>query len=85
MICVWAFEQTGHNKDRFTEQDVYIPWKVPQRYKNPAADKELLRFYHLFKEGELEDMLDSLGGVEIISHGFDSQNWFAVVRKEENE
>lgn len=81
LVYVWAFEQTGRFEGKFEDQDALVPWKLPQRFANEnSGSSEYHRYYHLFKEGELEQLVNGFGG-EIIEHGYDSQNWFAVVSK----
>lgn len=38
------------------------------------------RFYHLYREGELEEDCTSAGGT-VVSQGYEKDNWYVVVRK----
>ena len=77
------------------EQDVLVPWSLsefPDKSKlNPKRIKiedkkdenlssSLKRYYHLFKKGELDDLVVEAGG-EIIESGYDRDNWFIKFRK----
>jgi len=52
LILVWAFEQEKSSRFNFTKQDNYIDWK--------DKDKNIIgkRFYHVFKQNELEELID---------------------------
>ncbi len=45
--------------------------------RQQAEGKTFQRYYHLYKEGELEDDVRAVGG-QVISHGYDRDNWWAV-------
>lgn len=76
LIFVWALEQgnsrRGWNKD--SEQDQMVPWV------NKSDGKTYERFYHLYREGELEEDVFKAGG-EVVRHGYDRDNWWCVVRR----
>ena len=39
------------------------------------------RYYHLFKEGELEGLVDQIPGVKIVDRYYDHQNWVVVMER----
>lgn len=86
LIYVWAFEQTGRNQGKYQEQDAYIPWTLSSRFRGKHTtedDTVLLRYYHLFRQGELERLIDECTtGVLVEQSGFDHQNWFVILRKD---
>ncbi|PRP79913.1 prolyl endopeptidase-like [Planoprotostelium fungivorum] len=49
MVSAWALEQGSESKRRFENQDVMVPWK--------KGEEEVQRFCHVFREGELEEMI----------------------------
>lgn len=82
--------------DRGMEQDVMVPWvlnkkkqvnsgeagesEVAEKSTGPKKDDIKLRYYHLYKSGELEEDVESAGG-RVIEHGYEKDNWWAVVGK----
>lgn len=46
-----------------------------------TQDKTFLRYYHLYKKGELERDIAEAGG-EVVEAGYEKDNWWAIaVRK----
>jgi tRNA (uracil-5-)-methyltransferase TRM9 len=43
----------------------------------PAEDKTFLRYYHLYKKGELENNIEEAGG-EVVESGYEKDNWWAI-------
>lgn len=39
------------------------------------------RYYHVFKEGELEELVKKSGLFDIEDHYFDHANWVVILRK----
>lgn len=70
LVYVWAVEQA---KDR-GGSDVMIDWEVHQNFD---AEKPVLqRYYHLFRKGELEELVGSALHPEAITRSFfDKENW----------
>lgn len=75
MIYVWALEQRNARKDFNLErkQDVFVPWV------DIRTQKTYERYYHLYKEGELESDVIAAGGA-VIESGYERDNWWAVIR-----
>jgi tRNA (uracil-5-)-methyltransferase TRM9 len=44
-------------------------------------DKTFLRYYHLYRKGELEQIIGEAGG-EVVEAGYDKDNWWAIVTRE---
>lgn len=72
---------------RFDSQDVFVPWHMRRRKPGAPSDRILgepqethRRFYHVYREGELEGEVKDAGGFVERSY-YDHQNWCAVVRK----
>lgn len=73
---------------RFCAQDMLVPWHLRKRKDGADNDRVLgdwhrvyRRFYHVYRQGELEDELRDVGGIEILKSYFDHQNWCVIVRK----
>lgn len=74
------------------EQDVLVPWnmsefkeeKEPKRSKLTSeaseASEEFQRYYHLFKRGELDDLVVEAGG-KIIKSDYDRDNYYIIFEK----
>ncbi|KAF2633395.1 S-adenosyl-L-methionine-dependent methyltransferase [Macroventuria anomochaeta] len=43
----------------------------------PEGDKTFLRYYHLYRKGELEGDIEQAGGV-IVESGYEKDNWWAI-------
>lgn len=86
-------EQSATSKRSFTKQDNFVSWKVkaknkddkddPNRVKIAAAERDdngdmvYQRFYHVFREGELESVVKESGG-NVLEAGYDLDNWWVV-------
>ncbi|KAJ4362126.1 tRNA methyltransferase, has a role in tRNA modification [Ascochyta clinopodiicola] len=45
----------------------------------PEGDKTYLRYYHLYRKGELEEDIEQAGGV-VVESGYEKDNWWAIAR-----
>jgi tRNA (uracil-5-)-methyltransferase TRM9 len=82
LLFVWAFEPERNQsvyrhelRILADEQDVLVPWTQP----DGSMD---WRYYHLFREGELDLLVSQLGTCNIIESGFDRDNYFVVFEKQ---
>jgi tRNA (uracil-5-)-methyltransferase TRM9 len=48
-----------------------------QEAEKASGDKTFLRYYHLYKKGELEDDIKEAGGV-VLESGYEKDNWWAI-------
>jgi SAM-dependent methyltransferase len=72
MIQVWAFER-DYNKE-YENQDAMIPWKSKQ--------KTYYRYYYLFKENELETLINkSAYKTNIIKSYKERDNYIVIISK----
>lgn len=84
---------TGARK--FDKQDCFVPWHLPEQYLGEAEQEalpckgvrheskrtvELQRYCHLFRKGELEQLLEAVPGVRVERSYYDQSNWCAVFR-----
>ena len=68
-VTVWALEQKRFEGTH--EQDVYVDWCL-----NGRKDRVFKRYYHLFKEGEIDELARQCApNVQIFRSFFDSDNW----------
>jgi tRNA (uracil-5-)-methyltransferase TRM9 len=45
----------------------------------PEGDKTFMRYYHLYRKGELEGDIEQAGGV-VLESGYEKDNWWAISR-----
>ncbi|KAL9614115.1 MAG: hypothetical protein Q9167_001400 [Letrouitia subvulpina] len=81
LIYVWALEQKSSRRgwDEGDEQDVMVPW-VMKHTKGKNNDGEAgvyNRYYHLYRQGELEHDILQAGGC-VIDSGYEKDNWWAI-------
>lgn len=79
LFFVWALEQKNSRRgwDEGDSQDQLVPWVLREDKKE---GKTFHRYYHLFKQGELEELIREAGG-EIVRNGYDRDNWWAVASR----
>lgn len=73
---------------RFEAQDVFVPWQMRRRKAGATCDKILgdpeethKRFYHVYRQGELEQELGKVARARVVRSYYDHQNWCAEVEK----
>ena len=72
------------NRTEFVAQDMFVPWKIkPKEFQKNESSKAPVfhRFYHLFKAGELEKILDELQNCSVVESYYDQGNWCIIVEK----
>ena len=72
---VWAFEQGPLSKMNLTQQDNLIPFKDKITRENLGD-----RFYHFFKENELQNIVNQYN-VKIIDSFWEKGNWGIIIQK----
>ena len=82
LIYVWAKEQKKFQQ-RDT-QDVMVPWKLNHVYSSKYKEDTCYeRYYHLFKNGELESLISkTTNKINIIERGYQKDNYYVVLKKE---
>lgn len=87
LVYVWAKEQDKHRGEGC---DVMIPWEMHRAFD--SSSKTYQRYYHLFKQGELEELCREIdaegvaagpGGIRcsVERSYFDKENWCAVLSR----
>ncbi|KAI9685590.1 MAG: tRNA methyltransferase, has a role in tRNA modification [Bathelium mastoideum] len=92
LLYVWALEQKSSRRgwDQNDEQDVMVPW-VTKNARGKTRDDAAVpdgaetqttyyRYYHLYREGELERDVSKAGGV-VLEAGYEKDNWWAIVAR----
>ncbi|CAG2219912.1 ALKBH8 [Mytilus edulis] len=60
------------NRTYFQQQDVLVPWERKDQDNNTTS---FHRYYHVFKEGELEEMCGRISGCHVLEKYYDQGNW----------
>ncbi|KAJ1805306.1 tRNA methyltransferase, has a role in tRNA modification [Coemansia sp. RSA 2599] len=74
LVFAWAMEQNGRRKFEQGVQDVLVPWVVPGSRQKDGSERVCQHYYHLFKEGKLPALFQSVGGCAIEQVGYDRDN-----------
>ena len=79
------------NRTEFAQQDVLVPWKtksnvsksLQKRFGENAnhTDSTYYRFYHVFKQSELEKLCSSIPNCSIVNSYYDNGNWSVILKK----
>ena len=75
LIQVWALEQDKLSKRQFTKQDNYV------EFCSPDKKMKELRFYHVFKQGELDNMFKNFKNIHIEKSFWEKGNWVILLKK----
>ena len=83
------------NRTQFQHQDLLVPWKLKPAAKTELDQKReesclekgshevptFYRYYHVFNEGELEHLCNSVKGAEVIQSYYDQGNWCVTLQR----
>jgi len=75
-IEVWALEQGSNSRFNFDKQDLLIPFKDKKTGENLGN-----RFYHVFKENELNELINNIKNIKIINSFYEKGNWGIIIEK----
>ena len=76
LIQVWAMEQPKESRRTFLVQDNMVPFqRSDKKYK-------IERFYHIFREGELDNLVGLLPNVHILQSFWEVGNYVLIIEKE---
>jgi len=90
LFFVWALEQKSSRRgwSEGDNQDQLVPWVLRSDKSKDGQGKEKQdevtyhRYYHLYKQGELERDVVAAGG-EVVKSGYDKDNWWCVACRRE--
>ncbi|KAH9629067.1 hypothetical protein HF086_011330 [Spodoptera exigua] len=71
------------NRTQFKHQDLLVPWKLKKVSENKVsnnAENTLLRYYHVFEEGELDELCKEANLI-IEDSFYEEGNWCVVCKK----
>ncbi|GJN74296.1 tRNA (uracil-5-)-methyltransferase TRM9 [Purpureocillium lilacinum] len=76
LVYAWALEQSSSRRgwDESSQQDTLVPW-VMRRKGEPDATFQ--RYYHLYREGELDEDVRAAGGT-CCESGYEKDNWWVI-------
>jgi tRNA (uracil-5-)-methyltransferase TRM9 len=74
VMVPWVLKQKKEKKPRRKQGDVESEVAGGEE---EAGDKTFLRYYHLYKKGELEQDIAEAGGV-VLESGYEKDNWWAI-------
>lgn len=76
------------NRTQFKEQDMLVPWQLKCKLANEDKveakndnSSVFHRFYHVFRQGELEALCKKVPGCEVKTRYYDQGNWCVIVEK----
>lgn len=53
--------------------------QIKRDKEDGGGDRTFLRYYHLYRKGELESDIEQAGG-EVVESGYEKDNWWAIAR-----
>ena len=83
LVFVWALEQASSRRGfhEGCEQDTLVSWVMKGPKGHPGAGTTYQRYYHLYKEGELEDDVRAVGG-KVLDGGYERDNWWVICSRD---
>jgi alkylated DNA repair protein alkB family protein 8 len=96
MVVAWSFEQGEKERRKFEQQDTMVPWHFQHRFEQKEQDnlecdnvshtdqKETIvqRYCHVYKQGELEELLSHIKDIQILSSDLERGNWNITILKQ---
>ena len=76
------------NRTHFESQDLLVPWhlrdkqKVAKKKMENSGEPVFHRYYHVFQESELEELVLKAGRVKVIKSYYDKGNWCIILSKD---
>lgn len=75
-----AKKEKEGKKGKSKNQQATEPPTETEVSSEQTMDKTFLRYYHLYRKGELEEIIKEAGG-EVVEAGYDKDNWWAIVTR----
>ena len=81
VMVPWVLKQKKDKeaKRKKKKGDAKVEEKAEVEEPKPDGDKTFLRYYHLYRAGELGDDIAQAGGV-VLESGYEKDNWWAIAR-----
>ena len=61
------------NGTQFQSQELLVPWKT--------SNERQLRYYHVFRDGELQTLVNGLQNATVLDIFYDSGNWATILQR----
>ncbi|KXN65503.1 S-adenosyl-L-methionine-dependent methyltransferase [Conidiobolus coronatus NRRL 28638] len=75
----WVMQSQFETNKPSKAEETKVNNEEKEEEKKP--NKVYNRYYHLFKEGELEELVNQVENTEIVKSGYDRDNWYCIVKK----
>ncbi|KKA26934.1 hypothetical protein TD95_001070 [Thielaviopsis punctulata] len=72
--------EKSHEEEKKNRDETQEETKEEAKDDNKQQDKTVHRYYHLYRQGELEDDIRAVGGV-VVRSGYERDNWWAIFRR----
>lgn len=69
------------NRTQFNHNNVLVPWKLKQKEIPQDQQKVFLRYYHVFQDGELEQLCQEISNVKVVKYFYDQGNHCVIIKK----
>ena len=83
------------SKRKFKQQDVFVPWHLHFKYEADLEKIDhqgceidyqkhsviYKRYYHVFRKGELEKLIEEIPNAQLLQSYYDKENWVVKIRK----
>ena len=75
------------NRTDFKHSDVLVPWKIntktasSKHFENNENSNTFLRFYHVFRKGELDNLCSQVPNISVSRSFYDQGNWCVEIEK----
>ncbi|KAK9240343.1 S-adenosyl-L-methionine-dependent methyltransferase [Lipomyces kononenkoae] len=78
LVYVWALEQRNSRRgwDEGHGQDVMVPWVTEKEGMRTVVE----RYYHLYRQGEIEADVEDAGG-KVVENGYEQDNWWVIIER----
>jgi len=79
VMVPWVLKQKKEKKVKQRKGEV-VKSEETHGQGEEGGDKTFLRYYHLYRKGELEDDIKEAGGV-VVESGYEKDNWWAIATR----
>ncbi|XP_060065230.1 alkylated DNA repair protein alkB homolog 8-like [Ylistrum balloti] len=72
------------NRTNFKQQDMLVPWQLKNKAEASVKDRGdsvFHRYYHVFRQGELEALCQRLENCQVRESYYDQGNWAVILQK----
>lgn len=77
VMVPWVLKQKREKKPKRRQGGVEDDHETKHETGESEGDKTFLRYYHLYRKGELEQDIVQAGGV-VLEAGYEKDNWWAI-------